>query len=135
MLYPTLQSQLDACAKEPENLHWVSLGGSKSLELTMESATLSTNVQTQTMNIEINDWHDSILDTSSSSTVVCLVSPNAGEPKVQPRAAFSEEEAKKLSVMVPKSFHKELRLYCASKDCTMTEVVVDALRTYLSRKE
>jgi fructoselysine-6-P-deglycase FrlB-like protein len=87
------------------------------------------------MNIEINDWHDSILDTSSPTPVLCLVSPNATEQLGQRRAAFAEEEAKKLSVMVPKSFHKELRLYCARKDCTITEVVVDALRDYLNRSE
>jgi hypothetical protein len=87
------------------------------------------------MNIEINDWHDSILDTSAPTPVLCLVSPNATQQLGQPRTAFAEEEAKKLSVMVPKSFHKELRLYCARKDCTITEVVVDALRNYISREE
>jgi hypothetical protein len=91
------------------------------------------------MNIEINDWHDSILDSSSPTPVLCLVSPNATEnatqERGQARGAFAEEEAKKLSVMVPKSFHKELRLYCARKDCTITEVVVDALRDYLAKDE
>jgi len=87
------------------------------------------------MNIEINDWHDSILDTSSPPPVLCLVSPKTTEQRSQLRVALGEEEAKKLSVMVPKSFHKELRLFCARKDCTITEVVVDAIRDYLANGE
>ena len=84
------------------------------------------------MNIEINDWHDSILEASAPTPVLCLVSPNATQQLGQPGVAFAEEETKKLSVMVPKSFHKDLRLYCARKDLTITDVVLKALRLYIA---
>ena len=87
------------------------------------------------MNIEINDWHESILENNTSTPVLCLVSPDITQERGTSRSNFAEEETKKLSVMVPKSFHKELRLYCARKDCTITDAVVDALRGYLALGE
>ena len=84
------------------------------------------------MNIEIQDSHDSILDSNPSRAVRLLVSTNETQQKDQPRIGFTDEEVKKLSVMVSKSFHKELRLYCAKNECTLTEVVVNAIRDYIS---
>lgn len=51
-----------------------------------------------------------------------------------PVSAKSVEEMKKLSVMVPKSLHKELRLYSASSDSTIMDVVILALQSFLYPK-
>jgi hypothetical protein len=84
------------------------------------------------MNIEISPRHDSILEASTPTPVLCVDSPTAIRQLGQPRVSFTEGHTKKLSVMVPKSFHKQLRLYCTEKDLTITEVVLLALRCYIA---
>ena len=71
-----------------------------------------------------------IFSTQSTPTAYSIsnlpTSVSSDLPPVQP-----DEEMKKLSVMVPKSLHKELRLHSASSDTTITDIVILALQTFL----
>ena len=67
----------------------------------------------------------------SVSTDTVPVPFSISDPSGLPGSVKVVEETKKLSVMVPKSLHKELRLHSASSDSTITDVVILALQSFL----
>ena len=68
---------------------------------------------------------------TSVSTDTAPVPFSISDPSGLPGSIKVVEETKKLSVMVPKSLHKELRLHSASSDSTITDVVILALQSFL----
>lgn len=68
---------------------------------------------------------------TTSSTIVPYSITSLSPPSTSIGLVPEPEEMKKLSVMVPKSLHKQLRLFSASSDLTITDLVVTALSNFL----
>lgn len=82
------------------------------------------------MNLNINGNHESILAIDQNLQLTYSI-------EVQSNSSISldeYEETKKLSIMISKSFHKELRLFCATEEITITELVATAVRKYIDSK-
>ncbi len=47
--------------------------------------------------------------------------------------AVTREETARLNANVPKSFYREVRLFAARHDTTVTNVIMDALRAHISK--
>lgn len=82
------------------------------------------------MNLNINGNHESILAIDQNKQIPYTIEVQSNSP-----ISFDEyEETKKLSIMISKSFHKELRLFCAIEEITITELVSTAIRKYIDNK-
>jgi len=79
------------------------------------------------MNFNIKEIHSSILESESNSQTIFTID----ESSIINNISDEYEETKKLSLMIFKSFHKELRIFCAAEEITITMLVVAALREYL----
>lgn len=80
------------------------------------------------MNFNIKEIHSSILESESNSQTIFTIDESSIINNISDEC---EEETKKLSLMISKSFHKELRIFCAAEEITITMLVVAALREYL----
>lgn len=80
------------------------------------------------MNFNIKEIHSSILESESNSQTIFTIDESSIINNISDE---NEEETKKLSLMISKSFHKELRIFCAAEEITITMLVVAALREYL----
>lgn len=82
------------------------------------------------MNLNINGNHESILAIGQNKQITYSI-----EEQSNSLISLDEyEETKKLSIMISKSFHKELRLFCAIEEITITELVATAVRKYINSK-
>lgn len=82
------------------------------------------------MNLNINGNHESILAIDQNQQPTYSI-----EAQSNSSISLDEyEETKKLSIMISKSFHKELRLFCAIEEITITELVTTAVRKYIENE-
>jgi|GEM_PF-6775881 len=49
----------------------------------------------------------------------------------QEQSAVAEKEFKKLSVLINKHLHKQLKRHAAERECTITELILGLLRDHL----
>jgi len=82
------------------------------------------------MNLKIKEIHQSILETNSNDHPLYLINEHSSYTTTPDEC----EETKKLSIMISKKFHKELRIFCAREEITITELVANAVRTYIANR-
>ena len=82
------------------------------------------------MNLKIKEIHQSILETNSNDHPLYLINEHSSYTTTPDEC----EETKKLSIMISKNFHKELRIFCAREEITITELVTNAVRAYIANK-